>query len=73
MACPDDHITGAQAARRFGFSRSWCNTQRYLGNLRQQPCGHYVYREIQELEAKVCKTGMVRRGSPDRVARSLAA
>lgn len=62
MACPDDHITGADAARRFGFSRTWCNTARHRGKLRQRPCGHYSYREVQALELKARKTGMVLRG-----------
>lgn len=73
MACPDDHLTGAAAARRFGFSRSWCNTQRLLGYLIRQPCGHYRYRDIQKAELDARKTGMVRRGNPERVAASLAA
>lgn len=73
MACPPDHWNGAQAARRFGFSRSWCNTQRILGHLAQQPCGHYRYRDIQAAEQKARESGMVRRGSPERVAASLAA
>lgn len=62
--CPDDHLTGAAAARRFGFSRSWCNTQRYLGRLAQQkPCGHYRYRDIQKAEREARESGMVRRGA----------
>lgn len=73
MDCPDDHITGAAAARRFGFSRSWCNTARLGGRLRRLDCGHYLYDEVQDAEAEARKTRMVRRGSPMRVAASLAA
>lgn len=73
MACPDDHLTGAEAGRRFGLSRTWCNTARYYGRLVQQPCGHYRYRDVQKAEAEARKTGMVRSGRPERVAASLAA
>lgn len=63
MACPDTHLTGAAAARRFGFHRTWCNTQRTLGHLQQQPCGHYLYRDVQRLEAQARASGMVLRGA----------
>lgn len=63
MACPDDHLTGAAAARRFGFHRTWCNTQRYLGHLQQQACGHYRYRDIQDAERTARASGMVLRGT----------
>lgn len=62
MRCPNDHLSGADAARDFGFSRAWCNTQRYLGKLAQQPCGHYRYRDIQKREAETRASGMVLRG-----------
>lgn len=73
MACPDDHLSGAEAARIFGFSRTWCNTARYEKRLKQQPCGHYRYRDVQAADAKARLSGMVRSGRPDRVAASLAA
>lgn len=62
MACPDDHLTGAAAGRRFGFHRTWCNTARTNGKLAQQPCGHYRYRDVQAAEREARESGMVRRG-----------
>lgn len=68
MACPDDHLTGAAAARRFGFHRTWCNTQRFNGKLQQQPCGHYRYRDIQAADKRARNSGMVRRGARAQIA-----
>lgn len=62
MACPDDHLTGAEAASEFSFHRTWCNTQRTLGKLERLPCKHYRYRDVQKLEAECRKSGMVLRG-----------
>lgn len=63
IACPDDHLTGAAAARLFNVSRSWCNTQRLRKKLTQLSCGHYQYRAVQAAEAKARQSGMVLRGA----------